>query len=276
MIETIRQREKLHYAEAPDGVLYLSNGVFILRSAEQDINRIAELVNRNRKKDKIEPRETAFILDMLSNVKGNFELTQPPYVLESDDYVCHLYTDGTQYFQYDKRLLDMFQSSDFRLFIDDHRDYSVSGHNLLFKSKDGAVLGIVAPLHVDERLYERLVHTLPLDHPRKSVIALIRENPTGDPYIGQEFFDGRDTCIIAAIRIRDGAAFYEVPRIQNGKVSKNARLIPVAEMEQTIERWQAKQKPARQSIKAGLQTHKQTAQKQKSTPTQATPSTDAR
>jgi len=255
LIEAIRRKETLAYAKDPDGALYVASGHFIVCLAEQDISRIADLVNRNRTKNRIEPREAGFILDMVNNVKGNFELIQPPYVLESGDHVTHLYTDGKQYFHYDKQLLDMFQSPDLSLFIDDHTDYSASGHNLVIKGEDGTVLGIVAPLCVDERLYEHLVHALPLDQPRKSVIEFIRENPTGDPYIGREFFDGRDTYIIAAIRIRDGAAFYEAPTVRDGALSRNARLIPVAEIEKVIERWEANrvssaQEQERAAIKA--------------------------
>jgi len=63
-------------------------------------------------------------------------------VLESGDHVSHLYTDGSQYFQYDKRLLDMFQSSDLCFSVDDHMDYSANGHSLIIKSREGALLGV--------------------------------------------------------------------------------------------------------------------------------------
>ena len=237
VIRHFTDAETLQYAVNKDGALFISNDYFIMRTAESDINVIAEQINGRRRTNLIEPRENLRILEHIENSAATFELPQEPHLLRSDRRSSYVYADEKQYSHYDKNFIDVFQFTDYRLFVD-NSGYDIRSHNAVVKDPNGGILGLVLPVKVDETLYERLADVLPLDIPWKSEIDRARENPTGDPYIGREFFDGRDAYFISGITNVRGVDMYSAPTIKDGVLSGGARLIPVAEMETQIGYWE--------------------------------------
>jgi hypothetical protein len=238
VINKFTDSKTLLYARNEDGVLFISNGSFIMRAAENDINVIAEQINARRTRNIIEPQENERLLTAIDKVKGNFELTENPYVLTSDIRKSYVYADDKQYFEYDKGLIEVFQFTDSRMFVDDNSSYNIRSHNLIIKDQNGEVLGLVMPLRIDERLYEKLADELPLEIPWKNELERARENADNDPYIGKEYFDGKETHIVTGITERDGVQMYTIPTIEDGKILRYALLLLPEDMENRIKLWE--------------------------------------
>jgi len=175
VINNFTSAETLYYATDKDGALFISNGYFIMRTAEQDIEKISKQINGRRTKNIIEPRENQRIMEYIKTANGNFELHDQPHVLKGERRSAYVYSDNKQYFQYDKGLIDTFQFTDNRLYVDDNSSFDIRSHNLIVKNNNGGVLGLVMPVKTDEALYERLADVLPLETPWKSEVDRIRE-----------------------------------------------------------------------------------------------------
>jgi len=244
LISTFTKDMSLHYAVDKDGYIAISNGYYIVKTNEQDIDKIAKFINGRRTKNKIEPVLTEKILERLEQASGNYELTQKPYELALDKTPFYFYADNKQYFQYNQKFVDIFDKSPehqhLSLFVDDNTDYDILSHHMVVKNVDGAVLGIVLPARTPDYLYERLADALPLEVPYKSELERIKENPTNDPYIGKEYFNGVSTHVVASLRQHNGEYVYQVPNIESGgRISRFASLIKPEDMEAQISRWEA-------------------------------------
>ena len=244
LLSTYSPGDKLHYAIDNDGKVCVSNGYFIAKTNETDINVISSLLNSRRRKNKLEPNLNEQILEYLDKAQGSYQLTAEPHELEKDSTTTLVYSDGKQYFEYDQRFVDVFRFSGafdgMEVFINDNSGYDLREHTMVVKNQEGAVLGVVMPVMVDERLYEQLADVLPLEAPYKSLLERIRENPTNDPYIGREFFDGNETHIVSLLRKHRGEDMYEVPVLIEGKLSRHADLVKPEDMDNRIALWESK------------------------------------
>ena len=111
---------------------------------------------------------------------------------------------------------------------------------MIIKSGGGEILGLVLPIRLPETIYAELADVLPLKVKWKTELERIKENPTKDPYIGKEFFDGRDTHIISELKEIDGIGMYAVPTVKDGRISPYADNIPTDEIENKIAEWEAR------------------------------------
>jgi hypothetical protein len=238
VIDTFAKEPTIHYARHDNGAVYVSNSYYLLKTNQAGLEYLTAQVNRRKRASDITVTENKGILDYVEDANGAYELTQKPYVAESGkDIAACFYADGTQYFAYNKRYVDILKNFDNRLFVGNYESYDVYNHRLVSKSPTGEVLGVALPLRITEETYEKLADVLPLTN-RKSELERIKENPTNDPYIGREFFDGRDTYIISSIRRIAGVDMYVAPRVEGGKVSRSGDYIEANEMEEQILRWE--------------------------------------
>ena len=228
----------VYFAQHENGSLYISNGYFIMKANEAEFGVMLEEIYRRQKTENIAV-EKPELLKYIDSDRGKFELSHEPLEFEmGDNKIISLFADGKQYFGYDKKYTDVFRNGENRLFVDDNADYNPLSHNMIVKSPAGEVLGAVLPLRLPEQIYKELADVLPLKIAWKTEYERIKENPAGDPYIGKEFFDGRDTHIIAAIKEVGGANHYVVPNVKDGKVSGYADYVKVDEIENFIARWE--------------------------------------
>ena len=238
VIDTFAKETNLLYARHENGSIYVSNGNYILKTNQTGLDYLIQQVNKRKRVSDIAVTENKRILDYVKKAKGTFELTQKPYELElHKGCTACFYADEKQYFEYNKKFVDILKNFDNRLFVDDNAGYDVYSHSLIAKGRDNEVLGIALPLTVPDEMYEKLANILPLKVKRKSDIERIKENPTNDPYIGKEFSDGRNNYIISAVRNYGDADMYVVSKIENGKVSRSADLVKVDEIEEQITHW---------------------------------------
>jgi hypothetical protein len=205
IIDTFAKKPKIYYTADTDGSLYISDGRYIIKTAEQDIDAVTAQINSRRRNSDIEVIPNTKLLGYINNAKGKYELTQPPHETEADkNFASYIYADDKQYFKYDKKYVDIFNGGENRLFVDDNMNYDVNSHSLVVKNSNNDILGVVLPIKVKEEAYEELNKIMPLAAGIKSEIERIKENPANDPYIGREFFDGKDNYIISGIRNHNG------------------------------------------------------------------------
>ena len=250
VIDTFAGESELLYAKADEGSVYISNSFYIMKIAETDLPHLVKQVNRHRRKNLIEPTETSMILKHLNKAKGNFELTSTPYEMEtsqSNKAKALIYADNKQYFCYDKQFIELFQTdNEFQanFFVNDHSSYDVKNHSLIVKDRHGGIIGLIPPVRVQERLYTQLADILPLEILYKNEIERARENPTHDPYIGREFFDGKETHFISSIVSLKGEDKYLVPNIIYGKdgqqpsLTRYALYVDKSDMDNQIKWWE--------------------------------------
>ena len=241
VIGTFAKSPCIFYANHDNGSLYISNGQYIMKADPMQLDDLIEQANKRRRSEseKITLRERPELLKYVSGDKGNFELAGEPLEFEiSDKFFISLYADEKQYFGYDKNYVDVFCNGENRLFVDDNAGYDANSHNMIVKSLGGEVLGVVLPIRLTDKIYTELADVLPLKVKWKTELERIKENPSNDPYIGKEFFDGRDSYIISALREVNGADVYIVPNVVNGEVSRYAAHVKADEMENQIMRWE--------------------------------------
>ena len=246
IINAFRGQSDLMYAHGEDGSLYISNRYFIAKTAEQDIEVIAEQINRSRGRRGINvvPRETPSILKYIKNAQGNYELSQPPHVVTDGDGKStrkgYVYADEKQYFMYNGHYVDTFQSaagSEAQLFVNDNTSYELAAHNMLLKSPNNELLGLILPVQTTEQLYKNMADIMPLDVPYKSEYERTKENPNNDPYIGKEYTDGKDTYIVARLVDSRGEEMYLIPTVKDGTLSGGGSLVKPEDMEERISLW---------------------------------------
>jgi len=197
---TFAKSAQVLYANHDNGSLYISNGYFIMKANQAEFDGMVEQIGKRLKTNNVTVTEKPAILKYVGGDRGKFELTGEPLDFEmGDNKFISLFADEKQYFGYDKKYVDVFTNSENRLFVDDNADYNVNSHHMIVKSPDGEVIGVVLPLRLPETIYKDLEKVLPIRDGWKTEYERIKENPTNDPYIGKEFFDGRDTHIIAAL-----------------------------------------------------------------------------
>jgi len=229
---------QIGYAHHDNGSLYISNGHFIMKADQAEFDGMLEHISKRLKANHVTPAEIPAMLKYIDGGRGKFELTGEPLEFESGDHFISLFADEKQYFGYDKKYVDIFKSGDNLLFVDDNAGFNTNTHNMIVKSPAGEVLGVVLPLRLSEELYGELADVLPLKFKWKTEYERIKENPTHDPYIGKEYFDGTDTHIIARTKEIDGENMYVVPRVMDGKVSGYAAYVKVDEIKKKIARWE--------------------------------------
>ncbi len=235
VVDTFYKDSRVLYAKHENGSIYVGNGHYIAKMSISDFGGLLVALHKRKRTADIAIVETDRVLDAVSKANGTFELTKPPYVLQ--EKAC-LYADEKQYFMYDKKYMDIFSDGENRLYVDDNASYDIMSHNLIIRN-GGEVAGIVMPLRFSEELYAQLADKVPLAVKRKSVIERIKENPANDPYIGKEFFDGREHLIVAARRDHGGKDMYFVHsvEIESGILSRSAAMVPVDKMEEQIGLW---------------------------------------
>lgn len=234
----------IYYAKDDNGAVFISNGHFMLKTNQKYFDGLIAQANKRKRTSTISPIENTTILKYVNSAKGNFELSQKPHELETHkDHTSYFYADNKQYFQYDKRYVDILSNNFNRLFVDDNTSYDISSHNLIIKNRNNEVLGVILPISVPNELYTKLADVLPLEIPWKPEIERIKENPTNDPYIGKEFFDGRNHLIVSAIKNYNGVDMYVAPAIENGEVlRRGAIVVKVDEIAERIARWESNKK----------------------------------
>jgi len=238
VVNTFAKEPSIYYAKHDNGSLYISNGHFMLKTSQADFYDLLEQVNKRRRSENISAVEKTGLLSYVSNDRGKFELSGEPLEFEmSGNFFVSLFADDKQYFGYNKKYVDVFIGGENRLFVDDNAGYDVMSHCLIVKSRADEVLGVVLPVRLPDELYGELADVLPLKVKWKTELERIKENPTNDPYIGKEFFDGRDTHIISAVKEINGVDVYVVPNLKDGKLSGYAAHIRMDEIENQIARW---------------------------------------
>jgi hypothetical protein len=239
VISAFSKAQNFYYAKHDNGSLYISNGQFIMKSNQAELDDLLEQVNKRRRTESVTIKEEPALLSYVGNDRGKFELPGEPLEFEqSDKSFVSLFADDKQYFGYSKKYVDVFRGGDNRLFVDDNAGYDTYNHCMIVKSGGGEILGAVLPLRLADEFYAQMVDVLPLKVKWKPELDRIKENPTNDPYIGKEYFDGKDTYIISALRKVGGDDVYLAPATENGRVSRSAAHIKVDEMETQIMQWE--------------------------------------
>ena len=239
VVGTFAQAPHILYANHENGSLYISNGYYMMKTSQTEFDGLLEQVNKRRRTEKVAAVEKPEILKYVDGSRGKFELSQEPFEFEmNDSRFISLFADDKQYFGYNKKYVDIFTNGENRLFVDDAEDYDANSHQMIVKSRADEILGVVLPIKIPDELYEVLADVLPLKIKWKTELERIKENPTNDPYIGKEFFDGRDNHIIAAVKKIDGVDNYVVPTVENGKTSRGADYVKTGEIEEQIARWE--------------------------------------
>jgi hypothetical protein len=229
------------YAKHDNGSLYISNGHYIMKTSQADFDGLLEQVNKRKKTETVAAVEKPELLKYVDGGKGKFELSEQPLEFESGSGLfISLFADDKQYFGYNKKYVDIFGNGDNKLFVDDNATYDTTAHCLIVKSRADEVIGAVLALKLPDEIYTELADVLPLKIKWKNEYERIKENPTNDPYIGKEFFDGKDNYIISAIKEINGADVYVVPNVKDGKISGYADYIKVDDIEDQIARWETK------------------------------------
>ena len=263
VIRAFSKADYIAYATHDNGSIYISNGYFIMKTGQAEFDGLLEQVNKRRRTEKLSPVESPSLLLHVSGDKGKFELSGEPLEFElSDKRFISLFSDEKQYFGYNKSYVDIFRGGDNRLFVDDNASYDTYNHNMIIKSS-GEVLGVVLPLRLTDEFYAEMADVLPLKVKWKTELERIKENPTNDPYIGKEYFDGRDTYIVSALREVGGADVYIVPNLADGKISRYADHVKPDDMESKIMEWETKRIDREHRDKAN---NRQTPPAQKETP----------
>ena len=243
VISTFAKSPNIAYARHDNGALYISNGIYIQKADQAELDGMVEQINRRRKteSEKITTLEKPVILNYLNSDRGKFELFGKPLEFEdSDNKFISLFSDDKQYFGYDKRYVDIFRGGENRLFVDDNTDYDTKNHCLIVKSQADEILGVVLPVRLSDELYIKMADVLPLKVKWKTELERIRENPTNDPYIGKEYFDGTEVHIISELKEVGGKDVYVVPNLADGKVSRYAAYVGVDDIENQIKRWETR------------------------------------
>jgi|GEM_PF-1974979 len=236
---TFAKAPQIIYANHENGSLYISNGHYMMKTNKEDFDNLLEQVNKRRRTEKIAAVEKPGILKFVDGGRGKFELSQEPLEFEmSDNRFISLFADDKQYFGYNKKYVDIFNNGENRLFVDDNADYDPNSHQMIVKSSADEILGVVLPIKIPDELYADLADVLPLKNGWKTELERIKENPKNDPYIGKEFYDGRDNHIIASVKKINGTDMYVVPNVENGKVSGYAAYVKVDEIENQIAQWE--------------------------------------
>ncbi len=119
VVNAFPDHSTVKYAVDQDGALYISNGYFLMKTSERSIEAVTEQINRNRPKSPIETEYSEGILQRFNNAKGNYEITKPPHEINFGNQAATFFTDGVQYFTYNKRYVDIFGGDKGRFFIDD-------------------------------------------------------------------------------------------------------------------------------------------------------------
>ena len=238
VVGTFAKSPYIGYSTHENGSLYVSNGQYILKTNHEDFSDLLEQVNKRRRYDPITAVEKTEILKYVGGDRGKFALTGEPLEFESGGGFISLFADDKQYFGYDKRYVDVFNNGENRLFVDDNASYDFMSHSMIVKSHTDEIIGVVLPLKLTDELYGELADVLPLKDGWKTELERIKENPTNDPYIGKEFFDGLDTHIVSAVKKVNGEDVYVVPNVLNGKLSGYADYVKPDEMETQIARWE--------------------------------------
>jgi len=226
VVDIFAKEATIRYAKGKGDAVYISNGYFALKTNQKQFDNLVAQINRRKREADIKPEEMERLLEVVDNVKGKFELTEKPHEMAlNKKLTSYFYTDKRYCFHYNKEYADLISNNLTRLFVDDNTSHDIIAHSLVAKNRNNEVLGVVLPMAMSDALYEKLADVLPLEKKWTNGIDRIKENPTNDPYIGKEFFDGKDTRIVSAIRNCGGVDMYLVPRIENGKLSKSADLI---------------------------------------------------
>ena len=242
VIEAFTKSAKIAYANHDNGSLYISNGYFIMKADRAEFDDLIEQVNKRVRSahDKKTPVEKPELLRYVSSEKGKFELSGEPLEFESsDNNFISLFADDKQYFGYNKKYVDVFKGSENRLFVDDNTVYDTLSHCMIVKSHTDEILGAILPIRLSDLFYEEMADVMPLKVKWKTELERIKENLTNDPYIGKEFYDGRDTHIISSLKEVNGAYVYTVPNVLDGMVSRYAAYVDAGDIENQIKRWEA-------------------------------------
>jgi hypothetical protein len=202
-------RNDFIYARDDDGQLFISNRYIIIKTEEQDIDKVTEQLNHYRNADRRRTQlppltavENNVLLEHLNNVGDTHKLDTSrsfsfkPYQDSAHENI--IYTDGAQYFMYNRHFVEAF-GSDTSVNVENATDFDCRKQNLFITDNNGAALGLILPMKTTDRLYENLKDTFPLDMPYKTRLERIKENPTNDTYIGREFYDGRNNYIVASL-----------------------------------------------------------------------------
>jgi len=248
LTDVFAKEHTMLYAKAGKGAIYVSNGQFMQKISQKDFGHLLAQVDRRRRKHKIELVEKDALIKIADEAKGNFEVSKP-YEWDKGNGAMCVFADKIQHFAYSKKYLDIFDGNSNRMFVDDNSTYHFRGHSLVVKDGNGELSGLVLPLALTDESRKELNNVFPLENGFKTTLERIKEIPTNDPYIGKEFFDGRETHIISAIQKINGVDMYVVPTVKNGEVSTHASLIEVGNIEKEIKKWEksrldkGKQKP---------------------------------
>ena len=241
IVGTFAKAPMIGYSTHENGSLYISNGQYIFKATQDGLGDLLEQVNRRRKTGPIAAVEKPELLSYVGNDRGKFELSQEPLEFEtSGGSFVSLFFDDKQYFGYDKKYVDVFNNGENRLFVDDNASYDFLSHCMIVKSRAHETVGVVLPLRLPDEMYMELADVLPLKDGWKTELERIKSNPTNDPYIGKEYFDGLDTHIVSSLKNIGGDDVYVVPIVIDGKPSRGADYINVDDMESQIARWEAK------------------------------------
>lgn len=226
-------------ASETDNSIYISNRYLILKIHQNELMDLYKNVIRRSKIRNIELTKNEILLEYIHKARGNYELTQKPYELENNNHITYIYSDKKQYFQYNKKFVDIMLSGENRLFIDDNISNDIQSHKMIVKNIHGEIVGIVLPIEIENKLYEHLVDVLPLEI-EGSRAERDEVNPTNDPYIGKEFFDGTNIFLISDSRQYNDELVYRVRQIKNAVISNSAILIKANDIDSRIELWVTK------------------------------------
>ena len=259
------------YAHDESGQLFITNKHFIFKPEEQDISKVTEQLNLYRNADRRRKQlppltavENTEIIKHVTDLNNRDEDATAVHALDKSrsfsfkpysdsNHENILFTDGAKYFMYQKELVDVF-GENANLFVENADSYDSHKHKLIIADDNGGTVGVILPMGTTERMYEKLADTFPLDVPYKTRLERIKENPRNDPYIGREFFDGRNNVIVASLESVRAAnkesdtppdPYYLVCEInKDGTVSNGGIYVNAEHMEERIVQWEANREAA--------------------------------
>ncbi|NLB82355.1 MAG: hypothetical protein GX800_12265, partial [Clostridiaceae bacterium] len=138
----------VHYFETGDGKIFVTNGHFLMPT---DRNGLEYILQKNHEKNtnssKIEAVKNESLRSYIENHNATYELTEQP-ILQENTYI---YTDGSKYFGYNKRYVDMFKKDGNRFFVNTTTD-NLNDQFLVVKNTSDEVVGIVMPIKLADNI----------------------------------------------------------------------------------------------------------------------------
>lgn len=148
------------YYKAADGKIFVTNNHFIMSIDKAGLDYIVQKNNeKNTNRSSIEGVEREAIKSLVENTDATYEFTENPFLYKLD-YV--VFTDGSNYFGYNKKYVDIFNKDGNRFFVNS-TDKGTHLQRLVVKNTTGDIVGIISPINLDDNVGDILKNESPVN-----------------------------------------------------------------------------------------------------------------